>query len=130
MKTNIKGLHPGSSVADWQVTCVLVQGVATHQNFIINVAGGANEGGITIGNWVQGQLGFSLGAEVAQPIVLTTLIGDFAKVTNPAGTAYLIGSDGNYVSVGSAIDTPDLPNSGAGAANDSTYNRTFDRRTA
>jgi Ca2+-binding RTX toxin-like protein len=70
---------------------------------------------IRIRGWVNGQLGITLGNEVAAPQVNNTFNGDLRKKTNPEGTTYEIGADGNYVADGQQAGAQDLITGTAGA---------------
>jgi Ca2+-binding RTX toxin-like protein len=96
---------------------VVTQGtaVAPCQDLVITVAAGVTAGRITVRNWVDGQLGISLGAEVVQPATTNAFVGDYAKATNSDGSQYLVSTiDGNYLAAGAQIDAPDVLNGSAG----------------
>jgi Ca2+-binding RTX toxin-like protein len=65
---------------------------------------------IRVRNWVNGQLGITLGTELALPAVANTYTGDFAKATS--GNQYLI-ADGRYVNGDPQADAQDLIAGGA-----------------
>ena len=119
---NAKKASPTSTTwksDDKRVSYSVVQVDATHRNLVITVTKDAatdtNVGSITIRNWSDGQLGITLGTEVAAPATTTTYSGDYAKATNAAGDAYLVGADGNYVAAGPSADAADVLN-GSNAA--------------
>ncbi len=103
---------------DGQVTYTLVNlgtPAAPRQNLVITVAAGAHAGTITVRNWSEGQLGINLGTEVLAPVTTDTYVGEYAKATNPEGTAYELAPDGNYLAGAAQADAPDVLNGSAAA---------------
>ncbi|MBN9204806.1 calcium-binding protein [Methylibium petroleiphilum] len=88
---------------------------APQYNLIIGVNDGSNVGNITIRGWAPGQLSINLDTEVTQPSTTDTVTGDSIKATNPEGTQYRIGADGNYLSDGVQVNAADLLIGSAGA---------------
>jgi Ca2+-binding RTX toxin-like protein len=88
---------------------------APQQNLVITVATGSETGSITIRNWTNGQLGITLGSEVAQPATSTSYTGDYAKATSPDGSTYQFGADGNYLAAGAQAGAMDVLNGSSGA---------------
>ncbi len=100
---------------DKHVTYSVVQVDPTHEDLVITVTNGDDAGSITIRNWADGQVGITLGPDVAQPTTSTTLVGDYTKATNASGTQFSIGGDGNYAGSGALPGAADVLNGGAGA---------------
>jgi Ca2+-binding RTX toxin-like protein len=97
---------------DGQVTYVRVG-----TNLVIRPSASTGSNGvITVENWKAGELGIVLSDEPAiEPDPANTLIGDFAKATNADGTAYVLGTDGQYLPAGPQPGAQDLVTGTAGA---------------
>ncbi len=97
---------------DKKFTYVLIEG-----NLVIRPTAGSGASGIlTVNDWTQGQLGITL-SDTPAPLPATTssYTGDFAKKTNPEGTQFLLGEDGQYVADGAQANALDLITGTGGA---------------
>jgi Ca2+-binding RTX toxin-like protein len=112
--TGAKKTNPDSSTwttDDWAFT--LVSDGAGGHYLVLQRDSSLNQ--IRIRGWVNGQLGITLGDEVATPQANNTFDGDIRKKTNPEGTTYEIGADGNYIADGQQAGAHDLITGTGGA---------------
>lgn len=105
------------SPTDWQtadrtVTYSLVALDTAHQNLVITVAAGANQGAVVIKNWSDGQLGITLGTTPRPSVATNTFAGDFIKAAD--GSQYLTTPTG-YQSAGVQAGAADVLGGTSGA---------------
>ncbi|MGY4830466.1 calcium-binding protein [Sphaerotilaceae bacterium SBD11-9] len=93
--------------ANGNVRYTFVADTGTSGDLYITVSD-SSVGSIRIRNWSPGQLGINLADTEAPPEATNSLTGDFRKKTNPEGTQYIIGSDGNYEADGTQVGAKDL----------------------
>jgi Ca2+-binding RTX toxin-like protein len=96
---------------DRTITYVRVGG-----NLVIRPSASSGSNGvITVEQWKPGELGIVLSDEPAtEPDPANTLLGDFAKATNADGTAFILGSDDQYVPAGLQPAAKDLMTGSSG----------------
>jgi Ca2+-binding RTX toxin-like protein len=96
---------------DGTITYVRVGG-----NLVVRPSASSGSNGvITVEQWKPGELGIVLSDEPAtEPDPANTLLGDFAKATNADGTAFILGSDGQYVPAGLQPAAKDLMTGSSG----------------
>lgn len=82
----------------------------------LNPASGSTlNGSIIVQGWQDGQLGLSLGADVQVAEPTSRFVGDYKKMTDAAGTRYILEADGNYSRDGDKPGEADLITGSASA---------------